>query len=404
MYDNLLYQNATKLLKEDILHNQFPQSVLFSGPQGSGKLTAALETARILSCKGNPRGKWQCDCSSCVQQKSLLSQNVILSGSRDCSMEIAAASYAFLRAVSNKTAYLAASRYFFLRSVRKLTLRFNQILWEDSDKYNKIGALAGDIEEALETLDFPHELPNEMSNIEKSCKQILDLCKKLEDGFLYDSIPISQVRNMSSWAHLKSVGGCKTIIIENADRMLENVRNALLKILEEPPEDTFFILTTARRNAIMPTILSRVRTYSFNNRTLEEQYEVIDRVFHRSDFKGSINEYLLSFLPVSPDSLRQSAHTFFETLRAHKIPEIPPLIKECGNFDPRIMFKLFLVGIIDAQKSLLLTSQGTFASGEIVAAIKDCWNNVTVYNQGIQAALESLVREFIRILRTIGVK
>ena len=401
MYDNLLYQNAANLIKEDILKNQFPQSVLFSGPQGSGKLTAALETARILSCKGAPRGKWQCACSSCVQQKSLLSHNVILAGSRDCTMEIEAASYSFLRAASNKTEYLNAARYFFLRSVRKLTLRFNQILWEDSDKLSKIGALTGEIDEALETLDFPHNLPEEIGDIEKSCKKIVELCKKLEDGFLYDSIPINQVRNLSAWAHLKSVGGCKTVIIENADRMLENVRNALLKILEEPPKSTFFILTTSRRNAIMPTILSRVRTYSFNDRTVEEQHEVIERVFHRPDFTGSIEEYLLTFLPVNPDSLRQSARTFFEVLRAHKIPEIAPLIKECGNFDPRIMFKIFLNAVLDAQKSLLSTAQGTFASGEIVTALKECWNNVTVYNQGIQAALENLVREMIRILREL---
>ena len=53
---------------------------------------------------------------------------------------------------------------------------------------------------------------------------------------------------------MKSVEGKKTIIIENADRMLESVRNALLKILEEPPVDTIFILTTSQRNLVMPTI------------------------------------------------------------------------------------------------------------------------------------------------------
>ena len=61
--------------------------------------------------------------------------------------------------------------------------------------------------------------------------------------------------------------------------MLESVRNALLKILEEPPADTVFILTTSRRNAVMSTILSRVRTYQFNERTLEQQKSSFEPCF-----------------------------------------------------------------------------------------------------------------------------
>ena len=54
--------------------------------------------------------------------------------------------------------------------------------------------------------------------------------------------------------------------------MSESVRNALLKILEEPPSDCNFILLTSKRNAILPTILSRVRTYEFKNRSLNLEY------------------------------------------------------------------------------------------------------------------------------------
>ena len=70
MYDNLLYQNVESLLTDDIKNDRLPGSILFSGPDSSGKLTAALETSRILSCRNNPRGKWTCTCSSCLQQNA----------------------------------------------------------------------------------------------------------------------------------------------------------------------------------------------------------------------------------------------------------------------------------------------------------------------------------------------
>ena len=69
----------------------------------------------------------------------------------------------------------------------------------------------------------------------------------------------------------------------------------MLKILEEPPADCIFILLTSRRNAVLPTILSRVRTYNFKDRVQSSQTEVIQRVFHNNDFNGSISEYVYSF-------------------------------------------------------------------------------------------------------------
>ena len=91
MFDNLLFQSAAKLLEYDIVSNTLPGAVLFCGPSSSGKLTAALETARVLSCTENPRGRWSCSCSSCLRHKALVSPNLMLLGPRDCSLEIQAA-------------------------------------------------------------------------------------------------------------------------------------------------------------------------------------------------------------------------------------------------------------------------------------------------------------------------
>lgn len=401
MYDNLLYQNVTSLLVSDILNENLPGALLFSGSNGSGKLTCALETARILSCTGQKKGHWLCSCPSCMQHKALVSNNLLLMGSKDLTPEISASSKAFQNAVMNSSKHLTASRYLFLRSIRKLTLRFNQILLEGDDKISKIAAIISSIEELTEPLDFPHEIPD-FQTVQKFVEKIIPLCEKLESEFLYDSIPVAQIRNASSWARIKSTSGKKTIIIENADRMLESVRNALLKILEEPPEDTVFILTTTARNAIMPTILSRVRLYNFRERTLQEQKEVISRVFHNEVFSGSINDFLLTFLPVSPDTLRSASLDFYNHISQQKIPDCAKIIKDCADFEPRIMLKIFLTNLLDISKKLFSFPAGVCATKQISESVQNCWNNVTVYNQGIKAAFEVLIRDFSRINKKYG--
>ena len=91
MWIRASHLTVSEQLKSDLDSKQFPGSVLFSGPQGSGKLTAALETARILSCTETPHAMWNCSCPSCLQHKALVSGNLILTGPRDCTPEIAAA-------------------------------------------------------------------------------------------------------------------------------------------------------------------------------------------------------------------------------------------------------------------------------------------------------------------------
>ena len=179
MFENLVNQEAGKLLAADIRHNRLPGAILFSGSEASGKLTAALETARILSCHENPQGKWLCECPSCLQHKSLICSNLMLMGPRDCSLEISAAAKTFTDAHFINAKFIDAARYLFLRSVRKLTLRFNGILWEGDSSLNKIGSLIEEINENLEVLDFPRELPD-VTEVKKICEEISKLCNKLE--------------------------------------------------------------------------------------------------------------------------------------------------------------------------------------------------------------------------------
>lgn len=399
MFDNVLYESATKLLEDDIKKNRLPGSILFSGPAASGKLSCALETARVLSCQQT--GDWNCKCPSCLKHKALVSQNVLVVGPGNRSLEINAASNTFLNENANNTSHLEAARYLFIRAVRKLTIRFSPILWEGEDKLSKFSPLLQSIDENLEILDPSRSLPDD-EELTTIVNKIKEDCLKLENTYLYDSVPVSQIRNFSSWARTTSSSGKKVLILENADSMAESARNALLKILEEPPSDTIFILTTANRGAVLPTILSRVRTYSFFERTVAQQQEVISRVYHYmpssgKDMPKSIDEFLQIYLSVSPDSINAYASQFFSSVAEGKVPDIQSICSGCNNFNPKLILKVFFRSLINQQKKLISTPSGAESSRLVVKEIQKSYNNVTVFNQNPAAALEELTRNLIQI-------
>jgi DNA polymerase-3 subunit delta' len=75
-------------------------------------------------------------------------------------------------------------------------------------------------------------------------------------------IGIDKIRELKSKFQLKTTGKNlfrRVAIIYNADFMNEEAQNALLKVLEEPPEDSVLILTSSNENQLKPTILSRIQ-------------------------------------------------------------------------------------------------------------------------------------------------
>jgi DNA polymerase-3 subunit delta' len=56
-----------------------------------------------------------------------------------------------------------------------------------------------------------------------------------------------------------SAGRYRVIVVEDADRMVERTSNVLLKALEEPPENTVWVLCAPSEADLLPTIRSRVR-------------------------------------------------------------------------------------------------------------------------------------------------
>ncbi|MEM1372499.1 MAG: DNA polymerase III subunit delta', partial [Pseudomonadota bacterium] len=77
------------------------------------------------------------------------------------------------------------------------------------------------------------------------------------------SIPVDEVRRLRSFL-VTRVEGWRLVIVDSADELNINAANALLKSLEEPPEQTVFILISANPGRLLPTIRSRCRQLDFS--------------------------------------------------------------------------------------------------------------------------------------------
>lgn len=78
------------------------------------------------------------------------------------------------------------------------------------------------------------------------------------------NISVHEAQEIYKKMSLKSFeGGHKVMIIWMADRMSSATSNKLLKLIEEPPKDSIFILITDNKEDIMQTIYSRCQLLEF---------------------------------------------------------------------------------------------------------------------------------------------
>jgi DNA polymerase-3 subunit delta' len=194
-----------RILERIFTSGRIPSAFLFEGPEGVGKDAAAVEFAKALNCE---KGSFEpCDeCSSCRQINTLQHPNVRL----------------------------------------LFPLPRGEGETKDDGPLDKLDA--------------------------KTVRTVLEeISRKASDPYHKILIPKAQIIKISSIReviHENSLSlfkrGYRVIIVIQAEELGVESANALLKVLEEPSPHTVFILTTSKKNILLPTIVSRCQTIRFD--------------------------------------------------------------------------------------------------------------------------------------------
>ncbi|MBI2856376.1 MAG: DNA polymerase III subunit delta' [Chloroflexi bacterium] len=96
-------------------------------------------------------------------------------------------------------------------------------------------------------------------------------------------IGIDQVRDVQHAAALLPYEGrCRVFIFQDADAISAEASNALLKLLEEPPDSVLLVLLTTNSESVLPTILSRCQVVDLNPLPLDAIVAELQHVTDKS--------------------------------------------------------------------------------------------------------------------------
>ena len=208
-------QKAKDQLIQMIKSERIPHALLFSGPEGSGTLSLAIAFAQLINCKDSSNGEVCGICSSCLKFNKLIHPDLH-----------------FIFPVNTTKKFTKNPTCDdLLPSWRELFSE--QTYFEINDWYDFIG------------------LENKQGLIGKNESEAV-------------------LRKLS----LKSFeSDYKTMIIWMPELMNQTAANMLLKLIEEPPSNTFIILVSKNSEQILPTITSRtqlIRLSRIDNESLKD--------------------------------------------------------------------------------------------------------------------------------------
>lgn len=289
-----LYLLFDKLLSE----KRFPLVSLFSGPSYSGRMYASLRIAESLG--------------------SDYASTIVVSD-REFGRIIPAA----INLYREKKTYRAA--LFLKQTVSIFLSEFNGALLDSgSSSLKKKFESAGNCNDLISRLpDIPEkETDSFCKALEKEVSAVMG--KKTSTG----PITVGQVRNIKEWCSTSSIENKrKTVIIEGLENSLPASSNALLKILEEPPENTTFILISENISSIPMTILSRARVFNFKALDKDAVNHIFDSISVTPGFFSDFESFIWKYSGTDEELLEKAA---FELVTIGKT-DVPSLAAELEN-------------------------------------------------------------------------
>lgn len=123
------------------------------------------------------------------------------------------------------------------------------------------------------------------------------------------SIKIEHVREVQQNVSLRPlVSKVKTVIFFEMERASMETQHALLKLLEEPPSFVLIIMTAAKKESLLPTILSRTIIQKIRNTT-----EDFDWAKHYTVLQDTLNEEDKKFSHGSEFDTKEKAIDWLQT-------------------------------------------------------------------------------------------
>jgi DNA polymerase III subunit gamma/tau len=127
---------------------------------------------------------------------------------------------------------------------------------------------------------------------------------------------VDNIRNLIESAKTAPFAGAyKVYIIDEVHMLSKSAMNALLKILEEPPEYLVFLLATTNPEKLLPTVLSRLTKLTLTSHTLQD---IVDRLtFITQKEKMIIDKPSLELIAKRAGGGQRDAINILETLYSY---------------------------------------------------------------------------------------
>ncbi len=114
-------------------------------------------------------------------------------------------------------------------------------------------------------------------------------------------------------------GQYKIYIIDEVHMLSKAAMNALLKILEEPPEYLVFLLATTNPEKIIPTVLSRLTKFQLKNHSTEDIQKRLKEISVKEKLK--IDDNALNIIAKRAEGSQRDAINLLETLASYGLDE-----------------------------------------------------------------------------------
>lgn len=370
-------------LRSQILGGTFSQVNLFGGQRYSLRMSFALEAARVLSC--NEQGTQHCACESCKKFATLSAPNVLVVSQRDHKSIIETNLSAFNRLCND------FSKIQVIRSIRLLLLQYHSAFSPANPNQAAAYDAASAVNELLIALNGekemgPKETKKYTDELRSSLKSLYAASRK------NTTITISQVRAVDEWVNQTSMGSAKRfIILEAMEQTNVSARNSLLKLLEEPPKDTYFFLISEFPNRIMSTILSRVRRYAFPPLAKEAVKRYLQPYYLHDKEYESLQQFYLEGGGMDIQKNHEIALLLYSSVQSKRYLSLSDLQQLLANVDDADRYEYVLLSFLDLLSSEL--EAGNLRSDmayRLSLLVSSSFSEGQLYNQNGRLMLEAL--------------